>query len=368
MSDAVLDLEQRAYEAALLPEFWPDVLERLSRFAGAAGTGLVTLNERGAHILCSPSLDEARAQILEGNYMARSGRAEAVMRKGLVGQPRFLNEHDYYDSLDDAMTDPIVRDVFRPRGMGWASGFLMRTPEDDMLILNVEQHYDKGPITGEALAALDGVYSIFARSAMITARADLARVRTTIETLADLGLPAAAVTPSGRITVANELFASASAVWTTRMSERLALLDPGANSNLAQALETVHGNSGQRSIPLRDRQSNLIAGVVQVIPIRRAVHDIFGSSSAIVVLNRTRTTPDARLVHALFDLTPAEIGVAEKIAAGQSVSQIAGATGRSLATIRNQLKSVMEKTGTSRQAELTLLMTQLSIPAGGEPK
>lgn len=368
MSDALHDLEQRAYEAALVPELWPDVLEHLSRSSDTAGAAFVALNARGVHIVCSPSLDEAKAQILEGGYMSRSGRAEAVIGKGLVGTPRFVNEYDYYDHLDDALTDPIVREVFRPRGMGWAAGFLMQTPDDDIVIFNVEQHHDKGPITGAALAGLDSVYSIFARSAMIAARADLVRVRTAIDTLTDLGMPAAAITPTGRITLANPLFAAADTVWNTRGGERLVLLDPLAHKTFEQILAGLDHRFGQRSIAIRDAASGMIAGVVQIVPIRRTAHDIFGSSTAIVVLNRTRNTPDARLVHALFDLTPAELGIAEKIAAGLSVSQIAAATSRSPATVRNQLKSVMEKTGTTRQAELALLMTQLAIPPGAGPE
>lgn len=66
------------------------------------------------------------------------------------------------------------------------------------------------------------------------------------------------------------------------------------------------------------------------------------------------------LVQTLFDLTPAEIAVAQAIANGLSTSQISATTGRSITTIRNQLKSAMLKTGSSRQTELALLMRQMS--------
>ena len=78
-----------------------------------------------------------------------------MIAKGLVGTPRFLNEFDYYSDVSEAETDPIVRDVFRPLGLGWAAGYLVKLPHDDMLVVNVEQRYELGPIQGEALARLN---------------------------------------------------------------------------------------------------------------------------------------------------------------------------------------------------------------------
>jgi DNA-binding NarL/FixJ family response regulator len=47
-----------------------------------------------------------------------------------------------------------------------------------------------------------------------------------------------------------------------------------------------------------------------------------------------------------------------------SVTQIATTTGRSIDTIRTQLKSAMLKTGSNRQIELALLVRQLSQRQG----
>ncbi|RYE84758.1 MAG: response regulator transcription factor, partial [Hyphomicrobiales bacterium] len=72
----------------------------------------------------------------------------------------------------------------------------------------------------------------------------------------------------------------------------------------------------------------------------------------------------ATLIHSLFDLTPAEIAVSQAIAAGQTAIQIAATTGRSVATVRNQLRSAMSKTGSTRQIELALLVRQLAQREG----
>lgn len=61
------------------------------------------------------------------------------------------------------------------------------------------------------------------------------------------------------------------------------------------------------------------------------------------------------MLHTAFDLSPAEIEVVRALTLGQSLSDIADARGRSIDTIRAQLKSVMGKTETRSQSELVRL-------------
>jgi DNA-binding CsgD family transcriptional regulator len=354
------DIEVLAYEAAIIPELWPRALGRLGDISDSVGGGIVCLNERGTHIVCVPEMDQARLQILEGGYMTRSGRAAGVIERGLVGAPRFLNEYDFYGGLDGAEQDPIVVEVFRKQGMGWAAGWVNQTPHGDMIVMNVEQYYERGPIVGDALARLDSVYSVFARAVTLASRVGFERVKTAIETLTAVGLPAAALTPKSRVALVNPDFAAASHIWTTRGKDQLALLDPVANQMLSNALDALNHTGAPRSIPVRATLGGPVTAVVQVVPVKRQAHDVFGNTAALVVLSEPKShSPDASLVQALFDLTPAEIAVAQAISAGHSPYNIAKSTGRSVTTVRNQLKSVMGKTGCRRQVELVLLMHQL---------
>jgi DNA-binding CsgD family transcriptional regulator len=67
-------------------------------------------------------------------------------------------------------------------------------------------------------------------------------------------------------------------------------------------------------------------------------------------------SPDPLVLEGLFDLTTAEARVARAISVGQSVNTIAAENSVSLETVRSQLKSVMQKTGTHRQSELAALL------------
>lgn len=358
-------MERDIYEAALIPEYWPKLLTRLGEFSDSAGAGLLCMNERGVQFVCAPILEEVINRFVAENWDARNSRKGNVVAKGLVGLPRFVNEDDYL-APGEAETDPMINELFRPAGFGWASGFVHELPHGDLAVLNLEQFYERGPIRGDALTRLNTIYPHLARGAMFAARSEFARVKNAVDTLATVGLPAAAMTPTGRVVVANDTFAQADHVWTTRGGDRLGLRDRVADAMLIETLAAYKDARGHRSIPIRAEPGGTVTGVVQVVPIRRAAHDIFGSSCALVILSELKgQATSATLIQSLFDLTPAEISVAQAIAAGLSVGQIALTTGRAVATVRNQLRSAMSKTGSSRQVELALLMRQLgSQPIG----
>ena len=73
--------------------------------------------------------------------------------------------------------------------------------------------------------------------------------------------------------------------------------------------------------------------------------------------------PDDAL-RALYDLTPAETEVANGLLMGYSPEEIGCLRRVSTGTVRQQLKSMLSKTGTSRQSEMVrLFMTLPQVPA-----
>jgi DNA-binding CsgD family transcriptional regulator len=78
---------------------------------------------------------------------------------------------------------------------------------------------------------------------------------------------------------------------------------------------------------------------------------------------RSGTVAGRQLVE-LFGLTPAEAQLAVALLAGKRLAHIAAERGVQLPTVRNQLRAVLAKTGTGRQAELVRLLATLpAIPA-----
>jgi len=194
------------------------------------------------------------------------------------------------------------------------------------------------------------------------------RARTAVETISALGLAACAVTETGVVLVANPEFDAEADVWTSRGGDRIALLDRRADGLLQNALGLIATEQGFRSLPIVAGERSL-PGVLHIVPIRRAAHDLFGRAAAILILTKASNEPTraTALLQALFDLTPTEAVVTARIAAGQTIEQIAHADGKSIATVRNQVKNVLGKTGCRRQTELARLLIQL-IKVGAGPK
>jgi DNA-binding CsgD family transcriptional regulator len=74
---------------------------------------------------------------------------------------------------------------------------------------------------------------------------------------------------------------------------------------------------------------------------------------------KTPDAPDAALIRALFDLSASEARVARGIASGHTIAQIAASSGVTRETVRSQVKAVLAKTGTTRQAVLAALLAGL---------
>ena len=71
--------------------------------------------------------------------------------------------------------------------------------------------------------------------------------------------------------------------------------------------------------------------------------------------------PSDALLRELFALTRSEIALAEKLANGMTLTEASVMAGVGRETVRTHLKSVLRKTGTRRQSELTALLTGLSM-------
>lgn len=188
-------------------------------------------------------------------------------------------------------------------------------------------------------------------------------VKTTVQTLQLLGLAAAAVTASGKVIVANVSFKGEGGPWTTRSDNTVALLDLAANERLQQVLATISERSSVHSIPLH-HHPGIVRHVLHVLPVRQQNSD--GAENPFAILAITCASfkgGSLALLQSLFNLTPAEAALAQRIGMGQSVEEIAQSHGRSVHTLRSQLKSVLAKTGCSRQAELAYILTSLVPPA-----
>jgi DNA-binding CsgD family transcriptional regulator len=206
---------------------------------------------------------------------------------------------------------------------------------------------------------LDELRPHLARASILSARLGLDRARSTIATLEAIGLPAAALAPSGRVISANAGFIASESRIRVGAGDMVQFASEPAQALLMEALSNVarSRNGFGRSIPVRATRTDP-AFVVHVVPLRGDGLDVFSGALSVVFITSMvpSTSPPAPLLQALFDLTPAEARMASQITAGKSIEQISSATGVAQNTIRTHLKSIFQKTGVQRQAELVSLL------------
>jgi len=358
------ELIDRIYESSFVPENWPGVLDDLAGLTGASGGLLFAVRDKVLNWTSSSSLNTVFQSYVSDGWFSQCTRRVCLFSRN---QPTFLVEHDYW-TPEQIDANPIYRDFFRPRGLGWSAGTGLMMPTGDNIVFSVERQFARGPIESEQVHALNALRPHLARAALIAARLGLRSASTASGALAAMGLPALVLDESGTVIEANDLMQGLEAQVQWRALDRIVLRDPAADALLRATLAQSDGSAppaGVHSFALR-AQEGQAALVGHLIPIRRSAHDIFGRSYAVLVLTpvTTRRSPPVELLRSLFDLTPSEARVARSLAGGESLDDIAASGGVSRNTVRAQLRQIMDKTGCNRQAEVTALMSNVAI---GQP-
>jgi DNA-binding CsgD family transcriptional regulator len=352
LSETLVD---HIYECAFAPEHWPGVFDKLAKIADARGAFLFTANGKVINWTSSASLRAGMQAFVAGDFYSRSARPARALASGHAG---FVREYDVFTD-DELAVDPIYRDLLWPAGLGWCAATAIRLPTGDELFLSVERERARGPVEAIAVERLDALRPHLARSALMSARLQLERVRAASAMLAAIGLPALVFDRAGRVLVANELLERPSDHVHWRAQDRFALKDPKAEALLRRAMETLQsdGVGSNRSFPVRGPDAQ-VALIAHVVPIRRSARDLFAQCVGVLILMPAKTpqAPSVELVQSLFGLTAAEARVARSLTMGQTVDEIASEKGVSSHTVRSQVRGVLEKTGLRRQADVIALL------------
>lgn len=353
------DIIDRIYECSVAPELWPDVLLDVAHATDSQG-GLLFSAHRTLFWTASRNIRDVFSDYVTDGWFARCSRRVCLMSQI---QPSFFGELDFW-SEEEVDRDPIYRDFFRPRGLGWSAGTALRIPTGDNIVFSIERAFDLGPVEQKHVERLNALRPHLARSALVSSRLGLQRARGAAETLTALNLPAVLVDDAGRVVEANDLVGGLGDSVRIGAAGRISLVDARANEMLIAAMAAleVGPDAAPSTFPVRDAVGKATA-VLHVMPIRRSAHDIFGQSYALLMLTPVTSdrAPSVELMRSLFDLTVSEARVARGLAQGQSLEEIAVDGAVAITTVRSQLRRVLEKTGCSRQAEVTALLAGVTL-------
>ena len=336
-----------------MPERWPVLLERLAQTYGSKGCILMASVDADVRWLTSPGIQQIMQDFIDEGWMERNSRTGRLLAHAPHG---FATDSDYH-SEEDLNALPMYVDFLRPRGIEAGAATLIPGANGDGIILTFEglgAHHE----ARAALPALDLLRPHLARAATLSARLQLDRARAAVLALETLGTPAAMLDAAGRPRAMNSAFEALLGRLMTDTPTGLRMLDRSVDAMFRRAM-TERVLEGA-SIPLH--RDNADPAALHLIPVRGDARDVFAGTTMLAVVAQARTTraPDVDLLQLMFDLTPAEADTARRVALGKTPREIAADHGKSMETVRSQLKAALFKTGVQRQSELALLLSRLS--------
>jgi DNA-binding CsgD family transcriptional regulator len=344
-------LVDEIYEAAIVPERWKAVLDRLAGIANAEGALLFAAAPGNPRWLASDNIHSRIEAWVNGPFYQDNPRGQRLVP---TREPRFLTDLDAF-TPEELEREPFYTNFLRPNGLGWCVGTSVHSPAGDTLVLSVEKAWDKGPVPRQVAEQLDPLRPHLARAALLSARFGLERARATVDSLNMIGLPAAVLAHGGKVLAVNDALLAYAPDIRIGAGSQLEFANQAAQSLFASDGRSLYSRGG--SIPVR-RTRTSEAFVVHLLPMRGLGRDVFTGAELLLYVTPViqHPGPPPEILQALFDLSPAEARVAAMIAEGCSVEATAQALSVKPNTVRMQLKAIFSKTGTNRQAELVSLL------------
>jgi hypothetical protein len=196
----------------------------------------------------------------------------------------------------------------------------------DTLVFSIEKAHTKGPVPPEDAASLNPLRPHLARPALLSARLGLERARATVAGLNLIGLPAAVLAHRGRVLAANDLLIGYAPDIRIAGSDRLEFTNPNAymrcSSRPCEGRARDLGAGASVPVPRSPTRPPFVA---HLVPMRGGGRDIYSGAELLLYLTPViqQAGPLPEILHALFDLSPAEARVAAMIAEGHPVKLIA---------------------------------------------
>jgi DNA-binding CsgD family transcriptional regulator len=371
------ELIAQCYEAAALRVPWADALQRLAErldclLVQIIGVdlqrGQLSFSFEGGNPMPGGALEYAR------RFHTLDPHVQAIAAEP-VGNP--LSFSRVFDQ-QFVKRSPFYQQFLIPYGVRHMHG--ARLYQDDRMgvMLGLHRAVGNDPIDGEDWQFVRRLCFHLARAATIyiTNRRTSTEAAIGRATLDRIGVPLLLLDRHFGIAQRNhaaDVFLKTSGVLAERQDVQLVCPDLGNGEALLQAVvDLLHGASGgapnpvqppSAIVPLRPQGSGRPI-VACLVPIRASeTMGAFGTGDLVMLMvhdcNQS-ACPDPYVLSAAFDFTPAEARVASALVEGLSPKEIAQRHGVSLNTVQTQVRSVLNKVGTNRTAELVSLLGTLA--------
>jgi DNA-binding CsgD family transcriptional regulator len=340
-------------EAAAQPARWPQALDSLC----------LALHSDAANVVLAPTAPE---RVVSSSNVAsfireyfRSPIPDPRERRVSPGPTEgFMPDYAYFSQGEIAQS-PYYQEFLIPRGFGWNATATLQ----GSLMISLRRGIHRGPYDGHELSDLDRALPALRRVSRVASLAWKSGFTGQLAAFERVGRGALVMNARGRVIETNALVAFGDGVdivegclRAPRTVDQLRL-ERFLTAVLTSAVESPPWST-TLALPRPSGRRPLLLDGVSCGEALRSLHSDAAALVLVTDLDRSVQVSED-LLTMLFGLTATENKVAREMANGGSVREAAQRLGISEAHARQRVKSIFQKTQTSRQSELIALLAKL---------
>lgn len=363
--DRLGQLTNSFYEAAVQPLAWRSTLTQASTVLGADGACIIAFPSSKVGAVWSEGLDELAEAFFGEGWHAKN---ERLLRALPIRHTRpVLTESDVF-SREELDTHPFNTEFINAHSFRWSAGCFLSDVDGWTTAFTAERKQTRERFGAPETEAMAALLPHMQRAAQVASRLALAKGDGMLEAFEKMCCAALLLGCTGKVHRCNPQTGKYLNKEIRIVQGCLTASHNDSNSGLQRLLGSVLGEPCKTPL---DQTLTLIGRpdpmqrplFVLGIPIVGAAQDVFQQSKAMIILidPDSQVSPSELVLRHGFGLTPAETRLAVALANGATVNVFADKHHISAGTARFQLKSIMAKTSTHRQADLAALLARLSV-------
>ncbi|RWL78662.1 MAG: helix-turn-helix transcriptional regulator [Mesorhizobium sp.] len=352
------------HEAVLLPDFWPEALPQVAEMCGSDLALVCAVGEHGFAAIPSAGQEEVIGEFVRQGWDKRNPRMHNGLRLTSQGFRGLITNQMMPPTL--LARDPFEQEFAPKVGLDFEAAQIVSSHAGAHFILAFNRGRTRGPYSQAELASLNRLVEGFSSACSFALRLKLATASQILDTLGDHREALALLSATGRVLHMSPAFAQ---LLGTRLDVRaghIRAIDPVDDGELRALVSRSCGGALAPASKIEPAVLTRHAGapiVIHCLPIAGAARDFLGLARAVLVIDDLKPIPPKgreQTMRKAYGLTQSEARLATRIGTGESVRDAADAEGIAFETARTRLKSVYDKTNTSRRSELALLVARMS--------
>lgn len=349
-------IEAAFVSAAMNPDLWPRTMDLVAKATESAGALLLPISgARMPGVPCSSSLAAATDTYFRDRWHEHDERNKGIpqlLSNGVLCDldlfsHEYIRRHRYY------------QEFLAPHDLRWFAGVRVAFG-DDVWCLSIQRKIEDGPFSDSEKGKLARLVGTLPASAALAKAMGFAASGATLQALEVSGSAALLINRRGEVFQMNRSAERMLVCDPRIINRRLTSKDAKATTAFDHALhELLWRRSGPASLKAvvlpRQDQHPLLAYPIQIPALSR---NPLADCRAVVILidlSSRKQIPEETL-RAAFQLTDAESRVAARLASGYGTDDVADQLRLTTETVRTQVKVILAKTATHRQAELVALL------------